>query len=99
MRVSVAARLLILLVLVQAPPTQNRPPIFRTATRLVQVNVVVHDKHGQPITDLKQQDFTVLERGKPQEIALFSVNGARESEAAPAPLPPHRRCRAPTPRY
>ena len=65
-----------------------QPPVFRTATRLVQVNVVVHDKRGQPITDLKKEDFAVFERGKPQSIALFSMNG-EHGTAAPAVLPAH----------
>jgi VWFA-related protein len=67
---------------------QPQTPVFRASTRLVQVNVVVHDRHGEPITSLKKEDFTVLERGKPQHIALFSINGPA-SAAAPTPLPPH----------
>jgi VWFA-related protein len=70
----------------QTPAQQT--PVFRAAARLVQVNVVVHDKHGQPITDLKKEDFTVLERGKPQQVALFSINGDGAPVPA-APLPPH----------
>jgi len=73
----------------QAPPQPAlQTPVFRASTHLVQVNVVVHDKHGEPITSLKKEDFTVLERGKPQQVALFSINGT--ASAAPAtPLPPH----------
>jgi VWFA-related protein len=70
------------------PPPAPQTPVFRASTHLVQVNVVVHDKHGEPITSLKKEDFTVLERGKPQQVALFSINGT--APAAPAtPLPPH----------
>jgi VWFA-related protein len=65
---------------------QTQPPVFRVGTHLVQVNVVVHDKHGDPITTLKKEDFTVLERGKPQQVALFSITALH-------PPHPRRRCR------
>ncbi len=71
------------------PAAASQAPVFRASTRLVQVNVVVHDKHGQPVTDLKKEDFTLLEHGKPQQIALFSMNDAAGAPAAAAPLPPH----------
>ncbi|HYT73723.1 MAG TPA: VWA domain-containing protein, partial [Vicinamibacterales bacterium] len=76
-----------------APPQQNTTgaplPVFRAATRLIQVNVVVHDNHGQPVTDLKKEDFAVSERGKPQQISFFSMESA-STPAAPLPaLPPH----------
>jgi VWFA-related protein len=78
----------------QAPARQGKPPaaetpVFRTTTRLVQINVVVHDNHGQPVTDLKQQDFTVLEQGKPQRISFFSMESATAVPAPPPALPPH----------
>src|SRR5260221_4893835 len=68
---------------------QDQPPVFRTTTRLVQVNVVVHGKDGQPVADLKKETFTVFETGKPQEIASFSVDSLSKSLANPAKLPPH----------
>lgn len=73
-------------VLAQQPA---QPPVFRAHTRLVQVNVVVHDRHGAPITDLKKEDFTLVERGKPQQIAFFSMDAAGAAAKAPEPLPPH----------
>lgn len=62
-------------------------PVFRAGTRLIQVNVVVHDKRGQPIADLKQEDFSLLERGKAQQISFFTVDTAT-SAASPAPQAP-----------
>jgi VWFA-related protein len=70
-------------------PASTPTSVFRTNTRLVQVNVVVHDKHGQPIADLKKEDFTVLEHGRPQQISLFLMNDAAGAPAAASPLPPH----------
>jgi VWFA-related protein len=67
---------------------QDQPPI-RVNTRLVEVDVVVRNSHG-PIAGLTKQDFTLFDKGKPQEIAVFSVKSAEKSSAlaAPAPLPP-----------
>jgi len=48
-------------------------PALRVSTHLVQLNVIVNDKHGNPITGLVQQDFSVFDNGKPQEIRIFSA--------------------------
>ena len=45
---------------------------LRTNTRLVVVDVVVTDSKGQPVSDLKAEDFALLEAGKPQKISGFS---------------------------
>jgi VWFA-related protein len=65
----------------------QRSQVIRTATRLVQVNVVVQDKSGTPITGLKEADFTLLDNGRPQKIAFFSANTPASAPALP--LPPH----------
>jgi VWFA-related protein len=71
-------------------PAQAPPDIvFRTTTRLVQVNVVVHDKDGKPVGDLKKEDFSITEKGKPQEIAFFSVDNLDKAPADVPKLPPH----------
>src|SRR6516225_3423853 len=44
---------------------------FKVESELVLVNVVARDKSGKPVTDLKREDFTVLEEGKPQKISSF----------------------------
>ena len=69
----------------QAPPPAA--PALRITTRLVQVGVVVHDKNG-PVANLTKDDFTILDRGKPQPISVFSVT-VTGAVAAPAvgPLP------------
>jgi VWFA-related protein len=63
----------------QAQPPQ---PTFRTGVVIVPVDVRVLDRDGKPVTDLKQQDFTVLEDGAPQEIRHFSARGL-----VPTPVP------------
>jgi len=53
---------------------QDQPtPTFRANTNLVIVNVAVKDKSGKAIEDLKKEQFTLLEDGKPQTIAVFDV--------------------------
>ncbi len=48
-------------------------PTFRAGVNFVRVDVMVHDGKGQPITDLTQTDFEVLEDGKPQTIEQFRL--------------------------
>src|SRR5438445_10004849 len=47
---------------------------IKVTTRLVQINVLVHDHHGVPIEDLKKEDFELSDSGKAQTIALFTVD-------------------------
>jgi VWFA-related protein len=68
----------------QAP----QEPIVRVTTRLVEINAVVRDRTG-PVEGLTKDDFTLFDNGKPQKIALFSVNSTRAPQKAPAPLPPN----------
>jgi VWFA-related protein len=49
---------------------------FRVLVDLVSVNAGVTDKRGNPISDLTQNDFQVLEDGIPQKISLFKVEAA-----------------------
>ena len=49
------------------------PPNFKTNTNLVIINVSVKDKSGKAIEDLKKDQFTLLEDGKPQQIAVFEL--------------------------
>ncbi|HKW02143.1 MAG TPA: VWA domain-containing protein [Vicinamibacterales bacterium] len=43
---------------------------FRARTDLVQIDVVVTDEHGQPVHGLSKEDFVLLDRRKPQAVAL-----------------------------
>lgn len=54
--------------------------------RLVELQVVVTGRDGQPAMGLTEADFTVLENGKPQKIA-FLVAPAEMAAQRPEPLP------------
>jgi len=62
-------------------------PVLRVNTRLVEVDVVVHSK-GSIVADLKQDDFTVLDNGKPQKIASFNVVSSKTTAGKSVSLPP-----------
>jgi VWFA-related protein len=53
-------------------PSQPQGPIIRTQVNLVNLFVTVRDKSKRIVTDLKQDDFRVLEDNQPQQIAFFS---------------------------
>jgi VWFA-related protein len=55
-----------------AAPDQ-KPPVFAREVEQVNVDVVVADKQGNPVTGLKQEDFTILEEGQPETIVSFDV--------------------------
>lgn len=63
---------------------------LRIETELVQIDVVVTDKQGKLVKDLKRDDFQVIEDGKSQSITHFSVGTAgRQATWLPVgPKPP-----------
>jgi len=69
-----------------ATPANQQPEVIRSSTRLVQLSVIAQDGKGEPITGLKKEDFTVLDEGKPQNIAFFSC-GASPPASPPPALP------------
>jgi VWFA-related protein len=52
-------------------PTDNT---IRITTRMVYVDVVVHDASGRLVRGLTQNDFKILEDGKPQQIDFFAAH-------------------------
>src|SRR5436190_21556206 len=54
----------------QPPPDQ---PIFRAGINFVRVDVIVTDKNGNPVGDLKPADFEITEQGKPQAVETFKL--------------------------
>ncbi len=80
--------------------TNNSAATFRVNARLVQFDVVVTDKQGNPVKDLKASDFAVLQDGQPQSIRAFEfhtpaavdksdASGASTAKPAAATTPPN----------
>ena len=46
---------------------------FRVQSELVLVNITVRDKSGNIVTNLKPEDFTILEDNKPQKVVSFDI--------------------------
>lgn len=65
----------------QQPP----PPVFRTGTQVVEIDVRVFDRDGRFVGDLTKEDFEVVEDGKPQSVQTFFL--VRESASGPTPAP------------
>ena len=77
----------------QEPQQQGgQPPVFRTGINFVRVDVIVTDsKTGQPVTDLKQGDFEVVEDNQAQTVETFKLieldGGATPAlDGPPAPI-------------
>lgn len=66
-----------------ATATRQRPGfMLHVQTNLVLVDVRVTDKHGRPVTDLRQDDFRVFEDGVEQKITSFSLENVEQLAAA-----------------
>ena len=82
------------------PQPSNTDVVLKVTSRLVDVGVVVYDKKGHPVRDLKQEDFEVYDNGRKQQVRFFSQFSAETAPAAPgAPQPaaPAYSNRAPDP--
>src|SRR5262245_54151143 len=60
-------------------PPQTPSSVIKVTTHIVQVSVVVHDKKGEPVKDLKKEDFVLTDKGEEQRIRLFSMETASQS--------------------
>src|SRR5882724_954536 len=79
-----------LLLAQSAPPAApDKPLVLKATTRLVQVSVIAQDGKGQPVADLKREDFQVKVNGKLQPIKVFSVDSSGTLPRAPENLPPN----------
>jgi VWFA-related protein len=53
-----------------------QPPDFRAVTDVVEIDVVVHDKSGKFVRDLKPDDFELRDEGRPQPVELVTLVSA-----------------------
>jgi VWFA-related protein len=65
-------------------------PSFRAGTTLVEFTIVVTGEDGKHITDLKQEDLSIVEAGRPRDVAFFHYEGAPPAaiRVRTEPLPP-----------
>ena len=77
----------------QGQPQDQAPPVFRGGINFVRVDVIVDDKKDQPVTNLTQADFEVLEDGKPVSVEQFSLVKVDGNPRPGAPPPSEIRSR------
>jgi len=83
---------LILLFTLTAHAQQDE--VVKVKTNLVNIDVIVKDKKGKYISDLKAEDFTITENGQPQKLEFFDAPLSRTDTVKPgetvgvAPPPP-----------
>src|SRR6266478_2994063 len=58
--------------------------VIKVTSNLVNLDVIVKDKKGKAITDLKPDDFTITENGVRQNIEFFDSALAAPEDAAKA---------------
>jgi Ca-activated chloride channel homolog len=56
--------------------TDKDDEVIRVDTQLIDVPIVVTDKTGKPLLNLKKSNFVVYEDGKSQEVSEFSATNA-----------------------
>jgi hypothetical protein len=69
-----------------AAPSGDDTPTFKSGVNEVMVPVVVRDADGHVVTDLRKEDFTLLDNGKPQDITSFRVEKPGQHVAVARPV-------------
>ena len=66
---------------------QQGVPTFREGVQLVEVDVIVTDRQGNPVRDLTKDDFEIIEEGRAQTVRTFSLVDLLVPPPSPAPQP------------
>ena len=69
-------------VLLAQTGTSPNDAVIRINVNLVQIDAVVTDKQGRPVTDLQAAEFEVLQDGRTQGITNFSYIAVRRERRA-----------------
>jgi VWFA-related protein len=70
-----------------AQTTPGTSPQIEVNVNRVFLSVVVRDQQGRAVSDLKQQDFQVLDNDKPEVVSGFTVQKHAALESKPAASP------------
>lgn len=54
------------------PAVEKETDVVKISTALIQIDVTVTDKKGNPVTDLKPEELEIFENGEKQDITNFS---------------------------
>jgi len=65
----------------QMPVQQTTRPVFHSQVTLVAVTAVVRRRNGQPVTNLRPDDFELYDNGERREIAQFQSTSSQISVA------------------
>ena len=68
----------------QTPPQTPSPAVIRIDVNLVQVDAVVTDSKGRPVTDLRTEDFEVFQDGVRQMINNVEFVRVRDQASGPS---------------
>jgi VWFA-related protein len=71
----------------QTKKTDKENDVIRTNSNLVSLDFRVKDKKGKSVTDLKAEDFTVIENGVRQKIDFFDSTLVATNPSTPASVP------------
>ncbi len=79
----------------QPPPeasqsAEPQTPVFRAGVNFVRVDVIVTDKNGNPVADLKPDDFEIVEQKTPQKVETFKLIWLDGGMLAGADAPPRQ---------
>src|SRR5437660_1099954 len=101
----VTIMLCVLVVLVQSQEKKETKKsaddddVIKVTSNLVSLDVIVKDKKGKAITDLKPEDFTISENGVPQKVEFFDstlTSGSEARQTTTAIVSTQPQVRAPT---
>ncbi len=72
------------------PPVVDDRDVVKITTTLIQIDVSVTDKKGNPVKDLKPEEVEIYENGKRQEISNFSfISSVKEKTVETKPEQPN----------
>jgi len=80
----------LVLTLAPSPATTQKTPVFGASAELVLIDLIATDSNGRRVTDLRADEITVLEDGKPQRLELvrFVETGIQSDAPSASPTAP-----------